>query len=318
MIVILAACSVAPGEPLASPPRTELTPSAPTPSPTASLAPSPTADGVTSPLVAEADDLSMTVTLDRATVVPGETVTFAVTFRNDGAVPIDYSVPWCGGAASIALSVALPQAPAGKRWTGIAQVFKDYVLTEAYGPGGVPALEPVRQEVRAKPCLQDQEFEGLLDPGKSITRSLQWRAEIVPGVHALAGTVPFTVNVGYDRQNGPPSIPPDHTGPIGSWVAVYKHLEVSGTFEIVGNHQALVGPGEVIDSILEDPKFARWLAKEPKATWSNANLFLTSSRKGEGIVPAVRRGSWTCSARSGSPGTGPSPSSIRSMRPCHP
>ncbi len=115
---------------------------------------------------------------------------------------------------------------------------------------------------------------------------MPWKAEIVPGVAALAGTVPFTVTVGFDQQNGPPSRPPDDTGPPGSWVAMYKQLEVTGTLEIVGSGPALASTGEVIDSILADRKYARWLAEQPRATWSNANLFLTSSPNGEGIVPA--------------------------------
>ena len=91
--------------------------------------------------------MSLTVTLDRTTLAPGEIVEFTATFQNDSDEPMDYYVPWCGGAAEGRVAVALPLEPVGKRWTGIAQVFKDYVLTEAYGPGGVPALEPVSLDV---------------------------------------------------------------------------------------------------------------------------------------------------------------------------
>jgi hypothetical protein len=45
---------------------------------------------------------------------------------------------------------------------------------------------------------------------------------------------------------------------------------------VVGQGRALKGAGEIIDSVLADPKFATWLAKGPSKTWSNANLFLSS------------------------------------------
>jgi hypothetical protein len=281
---LLSGCTAGTGQPSAV---TIASMQAPSTRPTAtSNTPSPTAAGRAGALVDEADGLSLTVTLDRTTVAPGEVVTFSATFQNGGTTPMDYSVPWCGGAAAATVSVALPQEPRGKEWSGIAQVFKDYVLAEAYGPGGVPALDPVLQELRAQPCEQDEEFMGVLDPGKSITSSLPWTAEIVPGVDALAGIVPFRVTAGYDQQNGPPSYPPDYKGPRGSWVAVYKQLEVTGTIDVVGHGRALAGPGEVLDSLLANAKFARWLTEQPRRTWSNANFFLTSSPKGEGIVPA--------------------------------
>ncbi len=104
--------------------------------------------------------------LDRTTIAPGEVVEFTATFHNGGTEPIDYSVPWCGGAASVRVSAALPLEPVGKQWAGIAQVFKDYVLTEAYGPGGVPALQPVSLDVLARPCRDEgQVFQALLEPG---------------------------------------------------------------------------------------------------------------------------------------------------------
>src|SRR5687767_6321145 len=150
---VMAGCSVGTAQLSTAPVATD-----PTPSPAASvasLAPSPSVQGQAAPLVAEADGLSLTVTLDRTTLAPGEVVEFTATFHNGGTTPIDYQVPWCGDAASARVSVALPLEPVGKRWAGIAQVFKDYVLTEAYGPGGVPALQPVSLDIRAQPCREE-------------------------------------------------------------------------------------------------------------------------------------------------------------------
>jgi hypothetical protein len=97
--------------------------------------------------------------------------------------------------------------------------------------------------------------------------------------------VPFAVSVSYDRQNGPPSLAPDHEGPPPGWIPEYKQLEVTGTVQVVGDAPALAGPGEVIDSLLDDANFAEWLAEQPRSTWSGANLFLRSSAEAHGIVP---------------------------------
>jgi hypothetical protein len=124
-----------------------------------------------------------------------------------------------------------------------------------------------------------------LEPGKSVTRSMSWKAEIVRGIDALEGTFPFEVSVGYDQQNGPPSYPPDYTGPLGSWFPMFKRLTVAGELHVVGQGRALKGPGEIIDSVLEDKNYAAWLRSRSAKTWSNANLFLVGSPTGEGILP---------------------------------
>ena len=126
-------------------------------------------------------------------MAPGEVATFTVTLTNGTAKPVDYQVPWCGGGATVVLTVALPQGPPGKTWSGNAQTFKDYVLTEGHGPGGGPVTSPVEVNAVAEPCRSD-DAEAILAPGASVTSSLPWKAEIVTGVGALEGTVPFTVS----------------------------------------------------------------------------------------------------------------------------
>src|SRR4051812_24744162 len=64
---------------------------APSPSPAASAVEPGKTD-----YVGEADGLSLTVTLDRAVVRPGEVVTFTATLKNESTEPVDYSVPYCG------------------------------------------------------------------------------------------------------------------------------------------------------------------------------------------------------------------------------
>jgi hypothetical protein len=136
----------------------------------------------------------------------------------------------------------------------------------------------------AEPC-GDGQFEANLPPGQSVTSSVPWKAEIVAGVGALAGSVPFTVSAGYDRQNDPPSHPPGNLLP-GMWYPIYKQLVVRGALQVVGKGPALSGPGEVIDAVLTNKKYAKWLGDQPRATWSNANLFLAAGRK-DGFDPKV-------------------------------
>ena len=259
-----AGCVASPGSTDASPglPTSNLVGSA---TPTReSQSPEPSASASTS-LETEVDGYSLSITVDHPTLAPGDTATFKARFHNGTKSPIDYYVPWCGGPASLQVQIALPTEPSGRTWPGIAGQFKQYVLKEGYGAGGRPPLEPFASSVNAKPCEEGQ-FEAMLRPGESVTSSLPWKAEIVAGVPALAGPVPFTVFVAYDRQS--------------------KELNLKGVLEVEGTGRTLAGPGEVIDSILADAKFTKWLAEDPQSTWSNANLFLTSPPKAIGILPA--------------------------------
>jgi hypothetical protein len=228
---------------VASPGSTDASPGLPTSSlvgsatPTReSQSPGPSASASTS-LETEVDGYSLSVTVDHPTLAPGETATFKATFHNGTKSPIDYDVPWCGGAAGVQVQIALPTEPSGRTWPGIAGQFKQYVLKEGYGPGGVPALKPFASSVNPKPCKEGQ-FDAMLGSGKSVTSSLPWKAEIVAGVPALAGPVPFTVLVGYARQNGPDSYAPDYRGPL-----TYTRLMVNGVLKVEGTARTWAGPG---------------------------------------------------------------------------
>jgi len=233
---------------------------------------------------AEADGVTLKVTLDHSVLAPSEVVTFTSTLENGRTKPVDYSIPGCGGVGSLSLSVDIPHGTPGKTWSGTAQGFKDYMLTEALGAGGGPLLSPVRIDAFAEPCENDHEFEGILAPGESVTSSLTWKPEIVTGLGALAGNVPFTVSAGYDRQNDPPSYPPGAV--MGMWAPIYKQLAVNGTLAVGGEALALPGPGDVVDALLADKKFVKWVEKEPRASWSSANLFLAAGRT-DGFPPTV-------------------------------
>ena len=275
--VLLAGCTATAVDSSASP-------SSVTPPLSTSTPASPATATATRELVAQADGFTLTVAMDRTTVEPGRDVIFTATFQNGTAEPTEYLVPWCGGAASITMSVALPLEPKGKTWDGIAQVFKEYALNEGSGPGGVPAQAPARVELRANPCIEGQ-FEATLDPGQSVTSTIVWPAEIVAGVPALAGNVPFKVAVSYDRQDEATSSSA-LAGGLGLISRNYKQISVEGSVEVVGIGPRIVTAGEAVDALLEDQGFAAWLVAQPRPTWTNANLFLSSWPKAEGIVPA--------------------------------
>ena len=87
----------------------------------------------------------------------------------------------------------------------------------------------------------------------------------------------------FDRP-APPSRAPCN-GPCGSTVVLWKSLTASGQIRVAGDAPRIVTAGEAIDALLADRRFARWLPKQRPKTWSNANLFLQTWPRAEGIVP---------------------------------
>jgi hypothetical protein len=249
---------------------------------TSLIMPPASSDSTDETFHAEAGGLVLSATVDRPRVIAGASVTITATLRNPTSKPI--AVAGCG-KPSATLAVPLPHGPTGMDWPGVRDTFKRYVLTDGFGPGGVPALQPMLVPLPGDACASfDLEMD--LAPGAAVSSSLTWTAELVDGVDALAGPVPFRVTAGYDLLNAPPTRDPDATGPGVSWSPLYREIAIEGTIEVLGRQQALVGPGEAIDALLADPTFARWLADRPAETWSNANLFLTSQPEAVGILPA--------------------------------
>jgi hypothetical protein len=216
------------------------------------------------------------VRFDRLKVAPGGTIDVTATFRNGTRHPIDLAGSRCGTGFSGSATVDQPHGAEGRTWSGIQQTFKDFVLKDGLGPGAVRALAPLRTQFRMETCAEEFVMSSELAAGESLTAKGQWKAEIIPGVDALPGPVPFTMSVGYDQQNGPPSYPPDYQGVRGSWSPAFKQLAVDGTFDVAGDPRPLASPGEIIDGLLADETFASWLALQPASTWSGANLFLYS------------------------------------------
>jgi hypothetical protein len=224
------------------------------------------------PLASTADGLSLTVVLEPAVVHQGDVVTITATLRNGGNRPATYGSTGCGAATGWA-SVPVPSEPTGRGWDGVEGRFKHYALTEGLGPGVVSALESMRVELRD--ACAGEGGDRALDPGASVTNTLTWRAELLRGVPALPGTVPLTISASYDPQGAPPSYPPGYDGPMGSWMRLYKQLEVEASVEVVGEAPSAIAPGPALDAILADRTFSEWLRARPAKTWGAVNLFLT-------------------------------------------
>jgi len=256
---------------------------------TASAAANPSAG-----LTATDDGLTLQVVVDGASVAPGGQITVQITLHNGRSTPVDYRGPPCTSSpASIQLTVALPLEPAGDTWGGLLGQYKRYVLTTGKGPGDVPATSPVQILLPTADPLANQcaGSGGQLPPGQTIHRMLTWTADIVPGVPALPGDVPFTVAVDHDPEAPPtPRAEPTSSGfhqlPGLQPGPQYRTLTVSGDLRVVGAPSAHVTVGQALDSMLRDGRFTAWLAEQPMSSWVNANLFLEYvKQQGGSIIP---------------------------------
>jgi len=257
------------------------------PTPTATVTPgatvTPTAtQGPT--LTATQDGLSLTVVLDRTSVETSGKVTIDITVHNGRTIPATYFAP-CPGAVEMTTAVPLPLEPAGKTWTGLEADLK----AAALGQGGVPGDSPtsVRQidyavelgtpEVLCsngvgrpdQPMAMGMSWK--LQPGQTFESRLAWTAELESGVPALPGDVPLTIAL-----MGPPGYPQSYVyqhGTDGYGVgAPIGELNVTANIQVTGQAPKMVSKGEAVDAVLADPTFAKWLAEQPKGTWSGVNL----------------------------------------------
>jgi hypothetical protein len=236
-------------------------------------------------LTESADDLTLTAQFDRMKVSPGDQVAIDVTVRNDRNREVEYAVDTCGAAATMSGALPVPLVPDGREWSGISGEFKKYVLTSGLGPGGVPATDPVTVLASSRPCVESPEVLSKLAAADSVATTLEWSAEIVPGVPTRPADIPFVITFAYDPA-APPSYPPDYTGIRPSWVRSFKQLQVGGVISVEGAQPAVVSMGEAVDALLADTRFADWLADQPPDTWSVANIHLVNVGDAQGIIPS--------------------------------
>lgn len=218
-------------------------------------------------LEAQGNGLAFGITLDRAVVEPGGTVTLDLLLRNGRDEPVPF-LPACGESTA-SVRAAVPTDPAGLDWPALGGTFKSYVLEQGLAPGGVPALEPLALPARGGDCEANAE----LAPGDAYEARLTWTASYVGGVGLIPGEYPFTAQIGVDAVQR------------GGLVQV-ETMTVEATVTVAGDAPTLLTAGQAIDVILADPRFAGWLQLQPPESWANANIFLEGG-VGEGIVPPV-------------------------------
>jgi hypothetical protein len=235
-------------------------------------------------LVATDDGLVLTTVLDHSEISSGKALTGRIWVHNGRASPVAYSSDWCGGPATMTMTLPLPLEPPGRKWTGVAAALKTYALTQGYGPGAVPAAAPVRIYVPFESCSQGG-GDLTLAPGETATSTISWVPAIVAGVPALPGAVPFTITVNHDPAPRPPEPSLAPGAALPSYVESFQQLTVSGDLTIGGSAPKLVSAGQAVDALLANRTFAAWLAKQPETSWANVNLFLENFGKTK-VVPA--------------------------------
>jgi hypothetical protein len=211
-------------------------------------------------LTATDDGLSLSAWLDRTSVEPGGNVTVTVSVHNGRSSSVPY-VASGDSVAGITATLSLPLEPVGRSWTGIQAALKK----DALGKGTVPG-----ETYDTLPTGTYTDFayhNETLAPGETVTSTLVWTAELVKGVPAVPGDVPFTISL-----LGPPPPRPSGANP-GSEFPV-PILELSGDMHVVGQAPAILSKGQAIDAALADPRFAKWLTEQPQTTWSDVNMLL--------------------------------------------
>jgi hypothetical protein len=231
------------------------------------------------------DGLTATAGFEAATVEPGGSVDIDISVRNDRASPVVLGGGDCAGGLTVYGAVPVPLTPSGRPWSGLAGLFKTYALTNGYGPGGVPMAQPLWIYARAGHCGAE-ETDVTVAPGDTWTTWVRWTASYVTDLAALPGTIPFTISISHDPTGGPPTYPSGYHGPLASWTYEYTQLTILGSMAIVGPAPPVVSAGQAIDALLSLSRYQAWLEAQPASTWSNANVFLQSRSKAEGIVPA--------------------------------
>jgi hypothetical protein len=217
-------------------------------------------------LVASVDGLSLTVSFEPTDVAPGGALVVHVVIRNGRSVPVVLGDP-CG-LPTMSLLVPVLVDPVGRAWDGIAGSFKAYALKEGLGPIDRPEATSTRVAV-FDTCAKGG--GNTLAPGALTSTSLLWKADLVKGVPAPPGDIPVHVVVRGDPSVASPT---------------YQDLAVDGVVHVVGEAPQILSAGQALDRMLADRKFATWLAKQPKGTWSNAHAFLEHRDVAQGIVPA--------------------------------
>lgn len=247
-------------------------------------------------------DIVMKVAFDVGSVEPGGHLGVTVSVENRRTTDLVLGRDSCGSPVSMIVALPVPFSPTSASWSGIAATFKDYALEKGGREGGVPATTPVAVFAQADQCTTFGEQS--IPAGGSFSSHLTWSANIVSGVPAGPGSVPFSIRLAYDP--GPsPSVDLRQSGPFVSQPVRSKSLTLTGSLLIQGNRPKVVSAEAAIDAVLGSPRFAKWLDAEDPDTWSAANVFLTDVVDQSGSAEPVAGADVTVSSNSIAP-AGPS------------
>jgi hypothetical protein len=253
-----------------------------TPVPPAVVIAGPTATPIATPsATSEAEDagLRLVATLDRAEVEPGGTVTAHLVLVNDRSTPATFREPCGPGVMTVLLPS--PMEPVGETWSGVEGQFKDYALRESQGtPMESSIRNPRPTTAAAAPCHAPADADqplaaATLASGETYETDLVWTASFVRDLPSTSGSMPFSIAVQHDVQA------------VGNGIEQAKTLEVGGALTVLPGGDTPVSAGQALDAAISDKQVATWLAKHPRKTWVNVNLFLQPGAIGVKALPSV-------------------------------
>jgi hypothetical protein len=246
---------------------------------TESLAQAAESPSPTTSFAAEDAGLRLVATLDKAQVEPGGKVTASLVLTNDRSTPVTFVKP-CG-LNTMTVQLPTPLEPAGETWSGTKGVFKEYALTESQGtPMESSIRNPLSTTVRAAPCDPPGAADFMLGtatvaPGATYRTDLVWTASFVRDLPSTAGSFPFSIAIQHDLKA------------VNNGMYEAKTLELGGTITVLPGGPIPVSAGQALDAAIRDKLFATWLAKHPRKTWANTNLFLQPGAIGVKVLPSV-------------------------------
>jgi hypothetical protein len=229
---------------------------------------------------AEHDGLELVATFDRLIVEPGGEVTVKLSLRNTRSVDVSFSEP-CGQSDAMIVEVPNPVEPIGQEWDGIAGVFKAYALGQSTGtPIESSIRTPLKTLAKGSRChattVGDPSFEQqAIAAGETYESTFTWSAELVKGLPAGPGEMPFSIQVKHDIEAA------------GGGLYKAETLAVDGAITVLAGGPKVVTAGEALDAALDDPEFSAWLSKQPRKSWENANLYLQPGAVGVDVLPTV-------------------------------
>jgi hypothetical protein len=226
--------------------------------------------------------LRLVAEFDRFEVEAGGAIRVRLSIENTRPTDVVFEEP-CGADAMTAV-VHVPTEPIGREWAGIGGAFKTYALQQS---AGAPIESSIRTGLRTSaatgPCHAPSGpggADGLLpttviQTGTTYETLLTWTAAIVAGVPAIPGPAPFSIAVRHDQRLA------------GGGLIRADTLEATGTITITDGAPSAVSAGEALDAVIADGAFGQWLAKQPRKSWVNTNLFLEPGAVGVAALPAV-------------------------------